>query len=189
MRPRRVSVVGASGSGKTTLAARLADRLGLPHIELDDLHHLPGWTQRPTEEMLALARHRMGGPGWVVDGNYSAITLRGPIWQEADTVVWLDLPRWRIMAQLIPRTLGRVLLRRELWNGNREPWRNLFVWNDRERNIVVWSWQTHGPIRDRYLAAMTDPAFAHLRFVRIRSRAEASAFVDGLGDDSGDRGA
>ena len=180
MELRRVCVVGASGSGKTTLARRIAERLGVPHIELDALHHLPRWQQRPKEDMLALARSQMGGTGWVVDGNYSAITMRGPIWQEADTVVWLDLPRWRVMAQLVPRTLGRVLLRRELWNGNREPWRNLFVWNDKEQNILLWSWQTHGPIRERYEAALTDPAFAHLRFVRLRSRADTEEFLSGL---------
>ncbi len=180
MEPRRVCVVGSSGSGKTTLARQIAGHLGVPHIELDALHHLPGWQQRPTEDMLALARAQMGGTGWVVDGNYSAITMRGPIWQEADTVVWLDLSRWRVMAQLVPRTLGRVLLHEELWNGNREPWRNLFVWNDKERNILLWSWQTHGPIWERYEAALTDPAFAHLRFVRLRSRADAEDFLSGL---------
>lgn len=177
---RRVCVVGASGSGKTTLAVALADLLAVPHIELDALHHLPGWTQRPKPEMLVLARERMGGDGWVVDGNYSEITMRGPIWQEADTVVWLDLPRWRVMSQLVPRTFARVLLRRELWNGNRERLENLFVWNDRYRNILLWSWQTHGPIRARYEGAMADPAFTHLRFVRLRSRREMRTFLSGV---------
>ena len=78
------------------------------------------------------------------------------------------------------KALGRVLLRRELWNGNREPWRNLFVWNDKEQNILLWSWQTHGPIRERYGAAIGNPEFAHLDFVRLRSRSEAEAFVEEL---------
>lgn len=177
MTGRRFSVVGASGSGKTTFARALAARLALPYIELDALHHLPGWQQRPKPEMLALAREQMQGDGWVIDGNYSEITMRGPIWQEADTVVWLDLPRWKVMAQLIPRTLGRVVLRRELWNGNREPWRNLLRWDDPFENILLWSWQTHGRIGTRYVGAMEDPAFAHLTFVRLRSRREVNEFL------------
>lgn len=40
---KRVSVVGNAGVGKTRLARRLAENLGVPHIELDAIHHLPGW--------------------------------------------------------------------------------------------------------------------------------------------------
>ena len=32
---QRIAVVGNSGSGKTSLAAALADRLEIPHLELD----------------------------------------------------------------------------------------------------------------------------------------------------------
>ena len=35
--PRRINVVGTSGSGKTTVAGAIAERLGLPHIEMDAL--------------------------------------------------------------------------------------------------------------------------------------------------------
>lgn len=177
---RRICVVGASGSGKTTLASVVAERLGVPHIELDALHHLPDWEQRPKPEMLELAREQMDGPGWVVDGNYSDITMRGPIWQEADTIVWLDLPRWQVMSQLIPRTVGRVILRRELWNGNREPWRNLFKWDDPYENILLWSWRTHGKIRTRYERAIEDATFSHLTFVRLRTRRAIVEFLDSV---------
>lgn len=46
-RPERVLVVGTSGAGKTTLAARVARAWRLPRVELDALHHGPGWVPRP----------------------------------------------------------------------------------------------------------------------------------------------
>ena len=47
--PRRIAVVGTSGSGKTTLAHRLAQQLGIPHVELDALHWDPNWTPAPPD--------------------------------------------------------------------------------------------------------------------------------------------
>jgi adenylate kinase family enzyme len=41
----RSLVVGTSGSGKTTFARAIAERLGLPRIELDALQWEPSWTE------------------------------------------------------------------------------------------------------------------------------------------------
>jgi adenylate kinase family enzyme len=60
----------------------------------------------------------MGGDRWVVDGNYSAV--RGIVWRQADTVVFLDYSFWLIMRRLLWRTLQRSLNQEEIWNGNRE---------------------------------------------------------------------
>jgi len=38
----------------------------------------------------------------------------------------LALPRWTVMRRLLARTVRRGIVRRELWNGNRESLRNLF---------------------------------------------------------------
>ena len=46
----RVVVIGIGGSGKTTFAGRLAVQLGVPHVELDSLYWLPGWTIRDHED-------------------------------------------------------------------------------------------------------------------------------------------
>jgi adenylate kinase family enzyme len=171
---RRVSVVGNSGSGKSTLAVALAARLGAPCVELDAIFHQPGWTERPVEDFRARVADAAAGDTWVIDGNYSAV--RDLVWARADTVVWLDLPRPAVMRRVVTRTVRRAARRQELWNGNREPWSNF--WSlDPQRSVVAWAWTRHRNYRARYEAALADPAWARLRFVRLRSTAEVRRFV------------
>jgi len=164
---RRVSVVGSSGSGKSTLASELAARLHVPHVELDAIFHQPGWTPLPEEEFTAAVAAAVAADGWVVDGNYSAV--RPLVWARADTVIWLDLPRRTVMRRIVWRTLRRAATRAELWNGNRESWRNVFSL-DPQQSIIAWSWHKHAALAERYTAAASDPANAHLRFIRIATR-------------------
>jgi adenylate kinase family enzyme len=163
----RVSVVGNSGSGKSTLAGALASRLGVPHIELDAIYHQPGWQPLPAAEFRARVDALTANGGWVVDGNYSAV--RDLVWARADSVVWLDPPRRTVMRQIVLRTLRRMALRVDLWNGNRERWRNLLT-RDPEESIIAWAWQRHAVYRARYLAASTDRAWRHLTFIRVGCR-------------------
>jgi hypothetical protein len=167
---RRVSVVGNSGSGKTVLARRLAAALGVRHIELDAVFHQPGWTELDRAEFRQRAEGEIEVDGWVVDGDYSAV--RDLVWAAADTVVWIDLPRRVVMHRVIRRTLARAVTRRELWNGNREPLTGIFRPDPRE-NIVLWSLMNHGEYARRYEAGATDPANAHLAFIRVTSRDHA----------------
>jgi adenylate kinase family enzyme len=171
---RRVSVVGTSGVGKSTLAASLAPVLGASLLELDSLQHQADWMPLPVEEFRARVAAAVAGERWVIDGNYSRV--RDLVWARADTVIWLDLPRRTVMRRVIWRTLRRVGGRAELWNGNRERWRNFFAL-DKEESIIIWAWQTHASNQARYEAAMADPAHAHLRFVRLRSPAEVRRFL------------
>jgi adenylate kinase family enzyme len=173
----RISIVGASGAGKTTLARAAAARLQVPHIELDALFHQPGWTELPRAEFRAVVAERVAGDAWVACGNYSAV--QDLVWARADTVVWLDPPRRTATRRVTVRTLERAVLRRELWNGNREQLRNVVRW-DPERNIIRWTWTRHGVYRARYQAASVDPRWAHLRFVRLASRREVARWLEGL---------
>ncbi|MGW0329837.1 hypothetical protein [Nocardia sp. NPDC003183] len=175
---RRIVVVGTSGSGKSTLARQISHRLDIPHIELDSIHHQPNWTPMAAPEFQAAVAERIAGDAWVVDGNYRG-KLGDLVWRRADTVAWFDLPRSLVMRQIVGRTVGRALTGRELWNGNRERWREM-ISLDPARSVIMWAWTTHAKNRASYLAAQHDPAFGDLTFVRLGSRREAAAFLDGL---------
>lgn len=171
---RRVSVVGTSGVGKSTFASSLARVLGVSFLELDSLQHQADWTPLPVEEFRARVALVAHGECWVIDGNYSRV--QDLVWARADTVIWIDLPRLTVMRRIVWRTLRRVGGRVELWNGNRERWRNFFSL-DKEESVIVWAWQTYAANRARYEEAMADPAHGHLRFVRLRSPAAARHFL------------
>jgi adenylate kinase family enzyme len=169
----RLLVVGCSGSGKSTLAWAVADRLDVPCVELDTLHHGPGWLPRPTFAADVDARTR--APSWVVDGSYAAV--RELLWARADTVVWVDLPRLLVEWQVVRRSLLGWLTRAELWNGCREP--SPLAWRNPE-HPVRWAWKDHAGCRQRYAARFSDPAWAHLTRIRLRSRRAVRHFVASL---------
>jgi len=173
---RRVSVVGNSGSGKSTLARRIAAALDVPHVELDAIHHLPGWEPIDPEAFTARVSELARSEGWVIDGNNRTVVVDGPVWEHADTVVWLDLPRRTAMRQVTARTIRRTVRRTELWNGNREPWRNLWAW-DPDRSIIRWTWTQHAKYQRRFGDAVVSERFEHLDFVRLRSHAEADRWL------------
>jgi adenylate kinase family enzyme len=178
---RRISVVGISGAGKSTVSRALARDAGLPFAELDAIFHQPGWVPLDEGEFRRRVAEVAAGDAWVIDGNYSAV--RPLVWARADTVIWIDLPRLLVMRRLVWRTLRRVALRAELWNGNRERWANFFSWNP-EKSVISWAWTRHPVYRQRYAAAMQDPAYAQLRFVRLRSRADVRRFLAGISPDA-----
>ena len=173
---RRVSVVGTSGVGKSTFASSLALVLGCPFLELDSVYHQADWVPLDSSAFRARVADVASGERWVIDGNYSKV--RDIVWARADTVVWLDLPRRVVMRRLVWRTLRRVARRAELWNGNREHWRNVFTW-DRQESVISWGWHTFGSNRERYAAAAADPANGHLSFVRLSSARAVRRFLRG----------
>lgn len=163
---QRVSVIGVPGSGKSTLARALGAVLEVPTVELDSVFHEPGWTHPDVDRFRATVGEIVAGDRWVVDGNYSAV--RELVWARADTIIWLDVPRLVATGRVLRRTLRRVATREELWNGNREHWTNLLR-RDPEQNIVLWAWTKHPDYRERYSAAMADPALDRAQRIRLRS--------------------
>ena len=171
---QRVAVLGSSGSGKTTLAREIADRIDAEHVELDALFNRADWTPTPTPALRRDVAAALDTDRWVVCGNYS--TVADLVHGGADTIVWLDLPRWLVISRLIRRSVTRAITREELWNGNRESWRKLSS-RDPEQNVILWSWQHHERYRTRYESFATGKFWAHAEVHRLRSRRDVQQFL------------
>jgi adenylate kinase family enzyme len=167
-----VNVKGISGSGKTTFGRALAERLGVAYLELDAVHHGPNWTEASPEELQGLVREFMAANphGWVIDGNYEG-KVGDLVVDEADRIVWLDLPLHVSMRRLWRRTISRIRDDVELWAGNRESWRGGFGgWNSLF-GYAIRSWFRHKRQLPRRFTG--DP-----RFVRLRSPEEAQGWLE-----------
>lgn len=145
-------------------------------MELDAIHHLADWEPIDLDEFRERVEAIAATDGWVIDGNYRTVVVDGPVWQRADTVVWLDRLRRIVMRQVIARTVTRIVRHEELWNGNRERWSNLLSW-DPNSSIIRWSWTQHAKYGERFDSAMRSPELAHLTLVRLRSHADADSWV------------
>ena len=144
-------VIGPSCSGKTTNGRRLAAILGVPYIELDALHHDAGWTEAPAEVLQHRVRAALDAApdGWVVDGTYFG-KLGTLVLDEADTIVWLDIPFLTAIRRVLWRTARRMVRREVLWNGNRESLRIAFS----RESIVLWVLRTHREFEEKWVSRL-----------------------------------
>lgn len=99
----RVLVIGCAGAGKTVFARQLSKRTGLPLIHLDREFWQPGWIPPERDAWRRRVEALAAAPRWIMDGQYgSSISLR---LRHADTVFFLDTPRWLCMSRVLRRTL------------------------------------------------------------------------------------
>ncbi len=172
----RVLVDGMMGSGKSTFAGALGAKTGLPVIHLDVHYWKPGWVRPSDGEWQERQRALLAGDAWIIDGNYNeTLALR---LERADTVVFLDTPWWLCATRAFVRgirtpggempegcedSVSRRL--RDEWGGVARIWRN----------------------------RRSDPASAGSQISRhgshttvhvLRSRREATAFLEAVGSES-----
>jgi adenylate kinase family enzyme len=165
----RVLVVGCSGAGKTAFALRLGERTGLPVVHLDREFWRPGWT----EPSMAVWRHQVeelaAQPRWIMDGEFrNSLDLRLP---RADTVIFLDMPRWLSLTRVARRTVrhfGRA--RDDMAPGCTER----FDWA-----FMKYIWKYQRKVRPRLSAKLAE---FRGNLIVLRSPAEAEACLAQLGE-------
>ncbi len=173
----RVLVIGTSGSGKSTFAHRLAVLTGIAHVELDLINWRPGWHDRHVEEPAAFFADvdaATAGAQWVIAGGYSM--TRPIILPRLTDLVWLDLPKWRVMAQVIRRSVLRAASGEDVFPGCREDWLRLL----KPEHPIRWAWSTHRSGRVKFGKQAATAAALGVQVHRCASRGEADRALDGL---------
>lgn len=171
----RIVVLGTTGAGKTTLAGEIAHALEVPHVELDYYRFRENWVEVPNDEFRQRVREALRGDRWVADGNYGL--ARDVIWPRATLLVWLDYPIYLVLWRLFWRTIGRGVLRKELWHGNKEKLWWHFVTRD---SLFLWALKTHWLRRRQVPSQLARPEHGHLELVRLRSVRETREWLRGF---------
>jgi adenylate kinase family enzyme len=170
----RIVVRGVTGSGKSTFTRALGAALGLKVIELDEIHwQRPNWEPLPQDEFHSqvVAALDAAPNGWVVDGNYSAVT--GIVLERADTLIWINLP-WRVsFYRLLKRTLPRAFTKELLWGVQGESIRGTFF---SKNSILYWSISHHKATARRVIGLLID--HPHLQSYELRSAKEVAALLE-----------
>ncbi len=172
---RRVAVIGCSCAGKTTFARRLAAATGGSFVELDAIHWLPDWVERPNDEFREIVDEATTAERWVADGNYSY--AQDIIWGRATAVVWLNYSFPLVLCRAFTRTIARSITGRELFSGNKESLRKAFLTRD---SILLWVLTTYYPRRKRYREIFESGEYPHLRFIELRRSRDAGRFLKKL---------
>jgi len=168
-----VVISSASGTGKTTFARALSERLRVSFVELDALNHGPDWSEATAEELRAKVTPIVATDSWVIDGAYRG-KLGNLVLERADVVVWLDLPTRVWLPRLLRRTLGRIFRREELWAGNRETLRNVFL---SRNSLLVFTLRNYHRRRRLYPAQL-----GRFNLVRLRTSTEVERFLESATD-------
>ncbi len=166
---KRVLLIGCGGAGKSTLARRMGEALSLPVIHLDTHFWRSGWVEPTYEEWVEQLRGLLQRDRWVMDGNFGR-TLQMRL-EAADTVVFLDTPRWRCIVRVIRRVLRyRGKTRADLAPGCAEK----FDWT-----FLKWIWHYRKRNRRRILEIKERTADTH-RWEMLAHPRDAEAFLASL---------
>lgn len=163
---KRILIVGCAGSGKSTLGKKLAQKLHLPLVHLDHFHWLPGRNRRTDDAFAQLQEKACEQETWIMDGTYLRhLSTRLPY---ADTVIFLDLPRWLCLWHIIKRWIRCLFTGETFAPGCSQRTLSLDFW--------LWAWHWH----KRYywlLQAMLKNA-PHAKIITLHSTQEISNFLE-----------
>jgi len=179
---RRIHVLGNSCSGKSSVGRQLAANLEIPFVELDALNWEPHWiglNEYNPEELERKIKEATAGNEWVVAGSYESFSKR-VFWPRLQTIIWLDLPMYLLIVRMIKRSWTRWRSKKLLWGTNYEEfWPQLMFWR-KEDSLLWWIVTQHERKRLGMYKNISDPSWAHIDFIHLKSLKEIDEFLASL---------
>ena len=116
---QRIIIIGSGCSGKSTFSRQLGDKLLLPVRHLDKHFWLANWTSKGEVTWQKELDKLIGEDRWIIDGDYKESYAKRA--ERADTIIFLDVPRYKTMARFIKRVIkNRGKTRADMAEGNIE---------------------------------------------------------------------
>jgi len=146
----RIAIIGRSGGGKSSLARRLAQRLALPIVHLDQIFWLPGWRASDEARFRSGLGQALAGGRWISDGTFAGVADLHLA--QAQLILWIDQPRHLCLRRVVMRALTGLGRRRaDVAEGCPEridPYFLRYIWNwDRDsRPQVEAALALHAPL-------------------------------------------
>ncbi|EAC6872580.1 AAA family ATPase [Listeria monocytogenes] len=106
----KIRIIGSVGSGKTTLAKKLSEWQQIDYFETDRIV----WKREETEvrrtdiEKTAVLNNILRQENWIIEGVHLEAWVNESI-NQADVIIFLDLPKKQIRYQLIKRQIKQLL--------------------------------------------------------------------------------
>ncbi|HAB8659053.1 TPA_asm: AAA family ATPase [Listeria monocytogenes] len=106
----KIRIIGSVGSGKTTLAKKLSEWQQIDYFETDRIV----WKREETEvrrtdnEKITVLNKILQQENWIIEGVHLEAWVDESI-NQADVVIFLDLPKKQIRSQIIKRQIKQLL--------------------------------------------------------------------------------
>ncbi|KGJ93370.1 adenylate kinase [Thalassotalea sp. ND16A] len=171
----RIVVIGSSCSGKSTFSQHLAKKLNSQYIELDQLHWLPNWQERPDEQFRNRVSKVTSKDSWIVDGNYSV--ARDILWPRATTIIWLNHSFGLVLYRSITRSIFRAATKKRLFAGNVESFKQTFLSRD---SIILWVLKTYHRKRKNYAGLLKQQAAKGAKVIEFNNQKQVNAFLKNI---------
>ena len=171
----RVVVIGSSCSGKSTFSQKLANKMALEYIELDQLHWLPNWQERADDEFRGLVKQATASDTWVLDGNYSVV--RDIVWPRATKIIWLNHSFSLVLYRSFTRSIVRAVTKKKLFAGNVETFKQTFFSRD---SIILWVLQTYHQKRKRYKKLLPQLKCQGIDIVELNNQKQVDQYIKNI---------
>ena len=171
----RIIVIGSSCSGKSTFSQTLAKKLNIKYVELDQLHWLPDWVERPDAEFRELVSNATSSDAWVVDGNYSIV--KDIFWPSATQIIWLNHPFHVVLYRSVTRSIVRILTKKELFAGNIESFKITFLSRD---SIILWVLKTYHKKKREYPVVLKNMESKGIKTLELNNQSQVDEYLNKL---------